>query len=185
MSRFVNSLPVPPTGVGEKMQFKQLLFSLLCALPVVFAIPATTVPSAYELPLVQSHKLQRGLTRKALLKHANEFFNFSQKDPDGNRAFGGVGHNLTIDYLYNSFATGEMADYYTVEKQMFVHEYSYGTSKVVVEGQTLESAYFTYSPPTDGELKLPLGLVANLGCNPVREIFMPLCDIMLTIDGAF
>ncbi|RPB21343.1 Zn-dependent exopeptidase [Terfezia boudieri ATCC MYA-4762] len=150
------------------MQLQQLVFSLLSVASVARALTVLTTPtpSADRLPLAQSDKLRRVLTRKALLKHANKFLKFSQTDPDGNRGFGGVGHNLTANYLYNTFSTGDMADYYTVEKQMFIHEYAYGTTKVIIEGQTHESSYFTYSPSTDGELKLPLGLAANLGCTP-------------------
>ena len=149
------------------MQLQQLVYSLLSVASVARAL-TVPAPSADRLPLVESNKLRRVLTRTALLKHADKFLEFSKKDPDGNRGFGGVGHNLTVDYLYNTFR--KMADYYTVEKQMFIHEYSYGTSKVTIEGQAHESSYFTYSPSTDGDLKLPLGLTANLGCTPVREM---------------
>ncbi|KAF8416544.1 hypothetical protein BGX38DRAFT_760537, partial [Terfezia claveryi] len=150
------------------MQLQQLIFSLLSAASIAhaFTVPTTPTQSAGRLPLAQSDKLRRVLTRKALLKHADKLLKFSQTDPDGNRGFGGVGHNLTVDYLYNTFSTGDMADYYTVEKQMFIYKYAYGTSKVIIEGQTHESLYLTYSPSTNGELKLPLGLAANLGCTP-------------------
>ncbi|KAF8416440.1 hypothetical protein EV426DRAFT_421870 [Tirmania nivea] len=146
------------------MQLQQLVFSLLSVASVALNIP-NVLASSGRLPPVESNKLRRALTRKALFNHANEFLKFSREDPDGNRAFGGVGHNLTVEYLYNTFKTGDMADYYTVEKQKFIHEYAYGTSKITVEGQTYQSSYFTYSPATDGDLTLPLGLAANLGCN--------------------
>lgn len=149
------------------MQLHHLVFSLLSVASVAIAVPAAVAPPASKLPLVESNKLRRVLTRTALLKHADELLSFAQQDPDHNRAFGGLGHNLTVDYLYNAFKTKEMAPYYTVEKQAFVHEYSYGTSKVVVEGETIESSYFTYAPSTKGNITLPLGAAANLGCTPV------------------
>ena len=185
--RFAFSLPTPhhlqlfSHCSDDKMQLQQFVFSLLSVASVVHAltVPTTPAPSAGRLPLVESNKLRRVLTRKALLTHADELLKFSQEDPDGNRGFGGVGHNLTVDYLYKAFC--DMSDYYTVEKQMFIYEYAYGTSKVIIEGQTHESSYFTYSPSTDGDLKLPLGLTSNLGCNPVREIVILTYCIVLTI----
>ena len=152
------------------MQLPQLVLSLLSIVPVVLAVPATAPPNKGGLPLVESSKLRRVLTRTALLKHADEFLKFSKKDPDGNRAFGGVGHKLTVDYLYNAFSKGDMAKYYTVQKQEFVHEYAYGTSKVVIEGDTHESSYFTYSPSTGDDLNLPLGAAANVGCEAVSRL---------------
>lgn len=161
------------------MQLSQLIFSLLSVASVALAVPTTPPPVKGGLPLVESNKLRRVLTRTALLKHADELQKFANQDPDKNRGFGGVGHKLTVDYLYNFFAKGELAKYYTVEKQEFVHEYAYGTSKVLAEGESLESSYFTYSPSTDGDLTRPLGAAANLGCEAVslfRLLFFNILD---------
>ena len=150
------------------MHLHCLIFSLLSLSCVGFSLPG----SVEKLPLVESNKLRRALTRSALLQHADKLYGFSREDPDGNRAFGGKGHNLTVDYLYDTFAKGPLATYYTVEKQEFVHEYSYGTSNVVVEGDVMESAYFTYSPSTGGNVTLPLGATENLGCSPVSTYLL-------------
>ncbi|KAF8464894.1 hypothetical protein BDZ91DRAFT_697546 [Kalaharituber pfeilii] len=142
------------------MHLSTLTLSLLSLSAVTLSVP--TGPNG--LPPVESNKLRRVLTRTALLKHADKLYSFSQQDPDNTRAFGSLGHDLTVDYLYNMFNSGELKDYYTVEKQEFVHEFSYGTTKVAAEGEGYESSYFTYSPPTKGDLKAELGAVANLGC---------------------
>ena len=166
----------------KKMQLPQLVFSLLSIASVASAIPTIQIPGS-RLPLVESKKLRRALTRAALLNDANELFKFSQKAPDHNRAFGGVGHNLTVDYLYNTFKTGHMADYYTVKKQKFIHEYAYGTSKVGVSGRAYDSLYFTYSPSTHGDLQLHLGVAANVGCVPVREIYIHPIPSLIAVDS--
>ena len=92
---------------------------------------------------------------------------FARLDPDGNRAFGGLGHNLTIEYISSWFSEEGMREYYRIERLKFVYEYIYGVSNLVVQNHTYNSTCFTYSPSTDGTLTAPLVLVKNLGCDPV------------------
>ncbi|KAI5779935.1 hypothetical protein DFH27DRAFT_585122 [Peziza echinospora] len=144
------------------MQFSSsLVFSLLALAAAALALPGSSHPEE-KAELVQSNKLRRALTRSSLLKHAAKLQEFANADPDGNRAFGGVGHKLTVDYLYDTFASAPLNKYYTVQKQEFVHEYAYGTSEVVAEGKAMESVYFTYSPAAN--LTAEAAAVGALGC---------------------
>lgn len=126
------------------------------------------------LPLVQSNQLRRVLTRSALLAHAEKLESFANTDPQKNRGFGGVGHKLTVDYLFNALsATG----YYDVWLQEFELLYAAGSTKVESEGVTFTSLYFTYAPSSNGTLTAELVQVANFGCALVRilNLYIPYC----------
>ena len=118
---------------------------------------------------IDSNKLQSVLnvSPKALHTHAEELERFARLDPDGNRAFGGLGHNLTVEYIHKWFSEEVVTGYYGVKNHTFDYAYSAGISHLVVQGQTQDSSYFTYAPPTDGALIAPLVLVENLGCHLV------------------
>ncbi|KAL7274658.1 Leucyl aminopeptidase yscIV, partial [Rhizina undulata] len=116
-----------------------------------------------ELPLVNSKQLQRILTRSALLKHAEKLQSFADQDPKKNRGFGGTGHNLTVQYLYDTLSA---LDYYNVSLQEFVWEYADGSATFAADGTDYPSVYFTYSPSTNGStVSGDLVAVANLGCD--------------------
>lgn len=129
-------------------------------------------PRSPLLEPIDSDKLQGVLnvSPETLHTHAEELQRFATLDPDGNRAFGGPGHNLTVEYIYDWFLQEGMKGYYEIERLTFEYEYSYGVSDVLILGQTRDSLYFTYSPPTNGTLTAPLVLVDNLGCDPVSLV---------------
>ncbi|PSN61774.1 leupeptin-inactivating enzyme 1 precursor [Corynespora cassiicola Philippines] len=78
----------------------------------------------------------------------------------GNRAFGGAGHNATVDWLYKTLkATG----YYNVVKQPFVELFSAATVSLTAGEQDFTAAYMTYAP--GGVATAPLVEVANIGCD--------------------
>ena len=144
------------------LQFLNFFLSLLWFTSGSLSAPA---PSH-----VESNKLRRVITRFNLLRHAAKLQEFSDASPEHNRAFGGIGHKLTVDYIYDNFM--KMNEYYTVEKQEFSYEYSYGVSNFTAEGEFFESSYFTYSPSTNGPLTLELVNTDNLGCNQVRIVLL-------------
>lgn len=121
-----------------------------------------------DLPLVQSNQLRRVLTRTALLKHAEKLESFADADPQSNRGFGGVGHKLTVDYIYNTLSA---LDYYDVWLQEFEMLYASGEATFEAEGTTFSSLYFTYAPNSNGPITAELVPVANLGCELVSLPF--------------
>ncbi|KAI9680665.1 MAG: Leucyl aminopeptidase yscIV [Caeruleum heppii] len=114
-----------------------------------------------QLPLVQSNQLRRVLTRSALIADAKTLEGFAYATPERNRAFGGTGHNATVNWIYNRIA--ELSDYYTVEFQPFVEQYSDGSAKFVAGGKDQGAELFTYAP--SGSVTQDIVPVANLGCN--------------------
>jgi len=134
---------------------------LLTALALLTGI-ASAAPAPAALPLVESNKLRRLLTRTGLLAHASALQQIADTDPQGNRAFGGVGHKGTVEYIKRWFA--QWPDYYTVETQDFNATYSAGSSSLSAEGRAVDSIWFTYSP--SGTINAALAPVANLGCEP-------------------
>lgn len=146
------------------MKLTSLVFALLSIASVTIAVPSTDKDKENY---VQSNKLRRLLTRSALQKHAAKLQQFANQDPDKNRAFGGKGHQATVDWLYETFK--KYPDYYTVEKQEFVYEYAYGTSIFSAEGESYDSQYFTYSPSTNGLFEGELAATNNLGCEEVNQ----------------
>ena len=143
------------------------------ALPADADAPDSPAPPAEEekrKPLVTSAKLAHSLTRRALKAHGKMLMQFAAvgagKTP--NRAFGGPGHRLTVDYIKAQLdATG----FYRTTLQKFVHLYSTGESNFAAghagkELQIYPSSWFTYGPP--GNVTRPIVNVAGLGCKPVR-----------------
>lgn len=144
------------------------------ALPADKDVPDSPAAAAEEegegKPLVTSAKLAHSLTRRALNAHGQKLMQFAAvgagKTP--NRAFGGPGHRLTVDYIKAQLdATG----FYRTTLQKFVHLYSTGESNFAAgrAGQKLQiypSSWFTYGPP--GNVTQPIVNVADLGCKPVR-----------------
>lgn len=114
-------------------------------------------------PLVDSRALQRNINRAGLKRHVDKLQSFAKNDPEGNRSFGGKGHIATVEYIKKWFA--QWPHYYKVETQDFVELYSAGDSTLVVEGETIDSQYFTYAPK--GDLEAELAVTNNLGCELV------------------
>ncbi|CAZ84202.1 unnamed protein product [Tuber melanosporum] len=136
-----------------------LIFSLAGAAVATPLAPAPT----HNVSLVESKKLRRVLNKKALYEHAKEFQSFADSTPIRNRVAGSAGHNLTVDYIYDTLvATG----YYNVEKQPFTYVFSEGNTSFSALSTTYPSEFMTYSPSTGGStLTAQLVKVANLGCD--------------------
>jgi Zn-dependent M28 family amino/carboxypeptidase len=113
----------------------------------------------HKRPLVSSEKLQSLIKTKDLLAGSQKLQDIADAH-GGNRAFGGGGHNATVDYLYNTLKS---LKYYDVVKQPFTEIYSEGTGSLTVDGQTIAAQTLTYTPA--GEATRPLVAVANLGCD--------------------
>ena len=144
----------------------QFLFLLLAALSLSLALPTTPWYPEFDpsdtRPLVESNKLRRVLTRSRLLHHASYFQNFALESKDGNRAFGGVGHNSTVRYLFNEIS--KLSEWYDVYLQPFWERYSAATGSFVVDGN-VEVFYAARGSPSVTNLKAELGAAKGEGCN--------------------
>lgn len=155
------------------MKLTSSFLTLALALPAVLAVAQTDTDadaSARILPflpkpLVQSSLLQLLLTERGLMNHAKQFAKFASQS-GGTRAFGTPGHNATVAYIKRQL---DYTGYYDTEIQTFPYLFSQGTSTFAANGTTIESAWFTYGPATDGPLTKPLVPVDNLGCTAVSS----------------
>jgi Zn-dependent M28 family amino/carboxypeptidase len=117
-------------------------------------------PDHNKKPLVSSAKLQSLIKTKDLLAGSQKLQDFADAN-GGNRAFGGGGHNATVDYLYKTLKS---LNYYHVAKQPFTEIYSSGTGSLSVDnGAAIAAEILTYTP--GGEATAPLVAVANHGCD--------------------
>lgn len=110
-------------------------------------------------PLVSSETLQGDISLNALRSKAEKLQSIATAS-GGNRVFGSVGHNSTVDWIYDTIkATG----HYNVYKQPFVEVYSEGSSSLSVNRGAIGSIIMTYSPSgtANGAEVAP---VSNLGC---------------------
>ena len=145
---------------------KFLSLLLLATLPLSLALPVTPQCPEFDpsdtRPLVESNKLCRILTRSRLLHHAGYFQDFAAESGDGNRGFGGIGHNATVDYLFNEIS--KLSEWYDVYLQPFSEMYSAATGSFVVDGDT-ENFYAARGSPSVENLKAELGAAKGEGCN--------------------
>jgi hypothetical protein len=89
---------------------------------------------------------------------------FAAASPEGSRAFGTVGHNLTVSYIKDLLdGTG----YYDTEVQSFQHLYSQGTAEFSAAGKKYETGWFTYGPA--GNVSAKVVNVDGLGCGLVSS----------------
>jgi len=136
--------------------------AILLALP---ALAAAGGPHGFGLPkidlrpMVSSNRLQSMITLKDLMDGAKKLQDIATKN-GGNRAFGGAGHNATVDYLYKTLTS--LGGYYTVKKQPFKEIFSSGSGSLIVDGQGIDAGIMTYTP--GGSATANLVQVANLGC---------------------
>lgn len=144
----------------------KFLSLLAVVLPLSFALPTTPQSPEYDpsdpRPLVESNKLRRILTRSRLLHHANHFQGFATKSKDGNRAFGGNGHNATVKYLFDEIS--KLSEWYDVSLQPFWERYSAATGSLKVDGDA-EVFYAARGSPSVKSLKTELGAAKGEGCN--------------------
>lgn len=159
----------PPSTINDSSRAGQTMWLWQLIITLYSFAPLTLASRENTLVPINPDKIQNVLnvSTEALYKHANTLELFAKLDPDGNRAFGGLGHNLTVEYINNWFSQEGMLEYYGVNQVTFPAEYFEGTSILVIQGKTYQSSLFYYSPSTNGTLTAPLALVQNLGCNPV------------------
>lgn len=98
------------------------------------------------------------------LRHKSKILeDFAYSTVDRNRVFGGPGHNLTLNWIYDSIKA--LGDYYDVEFQPFEGLYTDENASIKVDGINLAASAFQHTP--SGKLFGKLVPVANLGCNAV------------------
>ncbi|KAK1828941.1 aminopeptidase Y precursor vacuolar [Podospora conica] len=122
--------------------------------------PKPTKPVKPDPPKgnVNSERLQAAITEASLRAGAQKLQDFADAN-GGNRAFGGPGHQATVDFLYDSLVK---LDYYDVYKQEFTAPFSAGSAALTVGGLAVNAKVMTYSPSAAVEA----GIVAasSLGC---------------------
>ncbi|KAK8016950.1 hypothetical protein PG993_015139 [Apiospora rasikravindrae] len=130
------------------------------------AVVAATAGGNCSKPYVTSEALQ-GLVRLEDLLAGSQTLQDIADAHGGNRAFGGGGHNATVDWLYDTLAA---TGYFDVVKQPFVELFSAGSATLSSSSSSSgEKVYtpkpLTYTPGTDGQtLSRPVVAVAELGC---------------------
>ncbi|KAF4972090.1 hypothetical protein FZEAL_9670 [Fusarium zealandicum] len=128
------------------------------SLPLFALALPSLVSAAKKKPLVNGLKLQRLMNIEDLLAGSQKLQDIADAN-GGNRAFGGGGHNATVDYLYDTLkALGS----YDVVKQPFTEIFSEGTATFTVNGDDIESNIMTYTP--GGSASGKLVSIPGLGC---------------------
>lgn len=113
-----------------------------------------------NLPPVSSDALQALISADELYSGSAQLQAFADAS-DGNRVFGGPGHNATVNFLYDVLSS---TGYYDVSFQEFVALYSGGSASFTANGEETPVELMTYTP--NGEGSGPLVAVDNLGCEP-------------------
>lgn len=126
---------------------------------IIMALPALSVASKSCKPYVDSESLQELVNIDDLLEGSQALQDIADAN-GGNRAFGGGGHNATVDYLYDTL---KETGYYDVVKQPFTELYAEATGTIKVDGEEIDSTPMTYTP--GGSASGTIVQVANLGCS--------------------
>jgi hypothetical protein len=122
------------------------------------AVPVFCKDYGYGKKLVSPKALQKLINIEDLLAGSQKLQDFADEN-GGNRAFGGAGHNATVDYLYDTL---KATNYYDVSKQAFVELFSSATVELTAGGVEYVASYMTYGP--SGQASAPVVAVSNLGC---------------------
>lgn len=138
------------------------------ALLAAAATPAAMATNGPSKPYVTSEALQALVKLEDLLAGSRKLQDIADAN-GGNRAFGGGGHNATVDWLYDTLsATG----YFDVVKQPFVELFSAGSANLSSASSSgggkkeYSPAILTYTAGTGGQiLSRPVVAVANVGCD--------------------
>ncbi|KAG9252135.1 uncharacterized protein F5Z01DRAFT_676373 [Emericellopsis atlantica] len=128
------------------------------AAAAALSLPALSQAKNCSKGWVDSEKLQALINLEDLLAGSQKLQDFADAN-GGNRAFGGGGHNATVDWLYDSL---DSLDYYDVVKQPFTELFARAEGVLTVAGEEVDSSPATYTP--GGELSGPLIAVEGLGC---------------------
>lgn len=126
---------------------------------IVMALPALSAASKSCKPIVDSEGLQELINIEDLLAGSQVLQDIADAN-GGHRAFGGGGHNATVDYLYDTL---KETGYYDVVKQPFTELYAEASGTIKVNGEEIESTPMTYTP--GGSASGSVVHVANLGCS--------------------
>lgn len=125
------------------------------------ALPVLAVAKQCK-PYVSTEALQELITLDDLLAGSQKLQDLADAH-GGNRAFGGGGHNATVDWLYDTL---DALDYYDVYKQPFTELFHTASGSFAVGGEDVASAStMTYTP--GGSFAGALVQVANVGCEAV------------------
>ena len=115
-------------------------------------------------PYVTSEALQELVTLDDLLAGSQKLQDIADAN-GGNRAFGGGGHNATVDWLVEEL---EATGYYDVYKQPFTERFSGARGALSANGAAVAVKPMTYTP--GGVLAgVPLVAVANEGCDVAAD----------------
>lgn len=91
----------------------------------------------YHKKLVSSKALMKDVKLKDLMAGSQKLQDFADAN-GGNRAFGGAGHNATVDWLFDTLTeTG----YYDVYKDEFVELFSSAIVSASAAGEEFEAAF--------------------------------------------
>lgn len=116
------------------MKFSTIVAAAALAAP---AFAAGDKDKSKGKKLVTPKELVKDVKLKDLLAGSRKLQEIADAN-GGNRAFGGGGHNATVDWLYKTLkATG----YYNVEKQAFVELFTAATIGFEANGEEYPAAY--------------------------------------------
>ena len=125
---------------------------------MALALPALAAAKQCK-PYVESEALQELITLDDLLAGSQKLQDIADAH-GGNRAFGGGGHNATVDWLYETL---DATDYFDVVKQPFTELFHTASGSFAVGGDKIASMNtMTYTP--GGSVTGPLVRVTTLGC---------------------
>ncbi|EFQ32028.1 peptidase family M28 [Colletotrichum graminicola] len=126
---------------------------------LTLALPA--LAGAFDVkPYVESDKLQALINIDDLLAGSQKLQSIADAH-GGNRAFGGGGHNATVDWLVEEL---QKLDYYDIYKQPFTEEFVGSTAALNIKGVDVQSRPLVYTPAGNVS-NAPLVAVANSGCD--------------------
>lgn len=131
------------------------------AVIAALALPTLSLAKERCKPNVNSAALQDLIKLEDLLAGSRKLQDFADAN-NGTRVFGSLGHNLTVDYLYDTL---KGLDYYEVFKQPFVELFYTGSASLVIDEVDYDAGIMTYSP--SGSASAPLVLVSNVGCDAI------------------
>ncbi|ETS74712.1 hypothetical protein PFICI_13196 [Pestalotiopsis fici W106-1] len=133
------------------------LSSVCVAFPLLTGVLASS--EEQSKPAVTSEAIQELILLEDLLAGSQKLQDFADAN-GGTRVFGSAGHNLTVDYLYDTL---NALDYYDVFKQPFVELFFEGNATLVANEVDYAPGVMSYSP--SGTFSAPLVLVSNFGCD--------------------
>lgn len=103
--------------------------------------PALALEKEKGKKLVTPKELIKDVKLKDLLAGSQKLQDIADAN-GGNRAFGGGGHNATVDWLYNTL---KKTGYYNVVKQPFVELFTAATIDFSANGVDYEASYMVCS----------------------------------------